>query len=140
MPSTNIQSQNIDLSIAPDAISAGPLSAPVSAPASAMDTAETTALADFKVGVDTVIFSVDTEQNRLLVLLVMRHQAPFSDYWSLPGTLVRVGESLEDAADRVLTEKIRVNNLYLEQLFTFGGPNRDPRESEDAYNVDIYKI
>ena len=90
-------------------------------------------LADFKVGVDNVIFSVDTEQNRLLVLLVMRQEVPFSGLWSLPGTLVRQGESLEDAAYRILAEKIRVNNLYLEQLYTFGGPNRDPREDPDSY-------
>ena len=85
-------------------------------------------LADFKVGVDNVIFSVDTSQNRLMVLLVMRHDDPFFGQWSCPGTLVRQGESLEDAAYRVLSEKIRVHNLYLEQLYTFGGPDRDPRE------------
>ena len=90
-------------------------------------------LADFKVGVDNIIFSVDTAQNRLLVLLVMRHEEPFIDYWSLPGTLVRQGESLEDAAYRVLAEKIKVENLYLEQLYTFGGPNRDPREAATSY-------
>ena len=118
MPTTNPQSKSQGSSLAPTAPK----------------------LADFKVGVDTVIFSVDTEQNRLLVLLVMRHEVPYSDYWSLPGTLVRVGESLEAAADRVLTEKIKVNNLYLEQLFTFGGPNRDPRESEDAYNVRYLSV
>ena len=98
------------------------------------------ALADFKVGVDNVIFSVDTDQNRLLVLVVMRHEDPFAGYWSLPGTLVRQGESLEDAADRVLSEKIRVNNLYLEQLYTFGGPNRDPREKEDVYDVRYLSV
>jgi 8-oxo-dGTP diphosphatase len=90
-------------------------------------------LADFKVGVDNVIFSVDTAQNRLLVLLVMRHEEPFLGYWSLPGTLVLKGESLEDAAYRVLSEKIRVKNLYLEQLYTFGGPDRDPREADSSY-------
>lgn len=90
-------------------------------------------LADFKVGVDNVIFSVDTQQNRLLVLLVMRQDQPFLHSWSLPGTLVRYGESLEDAAYRILSEKIRVNNLYLEQLYTFGGPDRDPRESAQSY-------
>ena len=86
-------------------------------------------LAAFKVGVDNVIFSVDTSQNRLLVLLVMRQQEPFLGQWSLPGTLVRQGEPLEDAAYRILSEKIRVKNLYLEQLYTFGGPNRDLREA-----------
>jgi 8-oxo-dGTP diphosphatase len=92
-------------------------------------------LAEFVVGVDNVIFSVDIEQNRLLVLLVMRQQEPFLGHWSLPGTLVRQGESLEAAADRILVEKIRVQNLYLEQLYTFGGPNRDPREAPERFNV-----
>ncbi|MEH2348730.1 MAG: NUDIX domain-containing protein [Nostoc sp.] len=97
-------------------------------------------LADFKVGVDNVIFSVDTVQNRLLVLLVMRQQEPFLNQWSLPGTLVRPGESLEDAAYRIMAEKIRVNNLYLEQLYTFGGPNRDPREATDSYGVRYLSV
>ena len=90
-------------------------------------------LADFKVGVDNVIFSVDTQQNRLLVLLVLRDEEPFAGQWSLPGTLVRRGEALEAAAYRMLAEKIRVENLYLEQLYSFGGPDRDPRE--ESYKV-----
>ncbi len=90
-------------------------------------------LAEFKVGVDNVIFSVDTAQNRLLVLLVMRPDEPYLGQWCLPGTLVRQGESLEDAAYRILAEKIRVKNLYLEQLYTFGGPGRDPRESPESF-------
>lgn len=97
-------------------------------------------LADFKVGVDNVIFSVDTEKNRLLVLLVMRQQEPFLNYWSLPGTLVREGESLEDAAYRIMAEKIRVKNLYLEQLYTFGGPERDPREEIGSYGVRYLSV
>lgn len=97
-------------------------------------------LADFKVGVDNVIFSVDTAQNRLLVLLVMRQQEPFVNSWSLPGTLVRQGESLEDAAYRIMAEKIRVNNLYLEQLYTFGGPHRDPREATGSYGVRYLSV
>ncbi len=91
------------------------------------DTVKQQPLADFKVGVDNVIFSVDTSQNRLLVLLVMRQQEPFWGQWCLPGTLVRQGESLEDAAYRVLAEKIRANNLYLEQLYTFDEPYREVR-------------
>ncbi len=97
-------------------------------------------LADFKVGVDNAIFSVDTAQNRLLVLLVMRHEEPFLGQWCLPGTLVRQGESLEDAAYRILSEKIRVKNLYLEQLYTFGGPGRDPREAPDSYGVRYLSV
>jgi ADP-ribose pyrophosphatase YjhB (NUDIX family) len=97
-------------------------------------------LADFKVGVDNVIFSVDTDQNRLLVLLIMRSEEPFSGYWCLPGTLVRKGESLQDSADRILAEKIKVNNLYLEQLYTFGGPGRDPRENINSYGVRYLSV
>lgn len=94
---------------------------------------ESKKLADFKVGVDNVIFSLDIRQNRLLVLLVKRTEKPFENYWSLPGTLVREGESLEASAERILAEKILVNNLYLEQLYTFGGPHRDPREAPTSY-------
>ena len=98
------------------------------------------ALADFRVGVDNAIFSVDTALNRLLVLLVMRQEEPFLGRWSLPGTLVRQGESLENAAYRILSEKIRARNLYLEQLYTFGGPNRDPREAVDSYGVRYLSV
>jgi ADP-ribose pyrophosphatase YjhB (NUDIX family) len=104
------------------------------------DSVSQRALADFKVGVDNVIFSVDTDQSRLLVLLVMRQDTPFLGQWSLPGTLVRVGESLEDAAYRVLSEKIRVENLYLEQLYSFGAPGRDPRESPDSFGVRYLSV
>jgi ADP-ribose pyrophosphatase YjhB (NUDIX family) len=99
-----------------------------------------TLLADFKVGVDNVIFSVDTKFNRLLVLLLKRKEEPFTNYWSLPGTLVRQGESLQDAAYRILAEKIRVNNLYLEQLYTFGGPSRDPREAPESFGVRYLSV
>ncbi|HAJ62860.1 MAG TPA: NUDIX hydrolase, partial [Cyanobacteria bacterium UBA8543] len=83
---------------------------------------------------------VDTQQNRVLVLLVMRQDEPFLGQWSLPGTLVRNGESLENAAHRILAEKIRVNNLYLEQLYTFGGPGRDPRESPTSFGVRYLSV
>ncbi len=97
-------------------------------------------LADFKVGVDNAIFSVDIAQNRLLILLVMRPCEPFAKTWGLPGTLVREGESLEDAAYRIMAEKICVENLYLEQLYTFGGPQRDPREATDSYGVRYLSV
>lgn len=101
---------------------------------------KTLLLEDFKVGVDNVIFSVDTGQNRLLVLLVKRKEKPFIETWSLPGTLVQKGESLEDAAYRILSEKIRVKNLYLEQLYTFGGLERDLREAPDSYNIRYLSV
>ena len=97
-------------------------------------------LADFKVGVDNVIFSVDTTYNRVLVLLRKRDDEPFSNYWSLPGTLVRQGESLTDAAYRTLSEKIQVDNLYLEQLYSFGDPGRDPREHPNSFGVRYLSV
>lgn len=97
-------------------------------------------LADFKVGVDNVIFSVDTAYNRVLVLLRKRNDEPFINSWSLPGTLVRQGESLTDAAYRTLSEKIQVDNLYLEQLYSFGDPGRDPRENPDCFGVRYLSV
>ncbi len=97
-------------------------------------------LADFKVGVDNVIFSVDTTYNRVLVLLDKRKEEPFKNYWSLPGTLVRQGESLTDAAYRTLAEKIKVDNLYLEQLYSFGDPGRDPRENPESFGVRYLSV
>ncbi len=78
-------------------------------------------LAEFKVGVDNVIFSVDPEQQRLFVLLIKRLHPPCQHQWSLPRTLVRQGESLEAAARRILQEKIKVHNLYLEKKYLITG-------------------
>lgn len=75
--------------------------------------------------VDLIIFTVD--QDALKAMLVRRVDAPYSGYWSLPGGFIKSGESLEDAALRVLSEKTGVENVYLEQLYTFGAPDRDPR-------------
>ncbi len=98
-------------------------------------------LADFKVGVDSAIFSVDSQQNRLLVLLVQRDRDPYKGWWSLPGTLVREGEALEAAARRVLAAKVSLQNLfYLEQLYTFGDPGRDPREAPECYGVRYLSV
>jgi 8-oxo-dGTP diphosphatase len=90
-------------------------------------------LANFKVGVDNVIFSVDLEQQRLLVLLVRRDSEPYRDHWCLPGTLVRQDESLESAAYRIVCEKIKVKNLYLEQLYTFGDVTEGDRYLSVSY-------
>jgi ADP-ribose pyrophosphatase len=77
------------------------------------------------VTVDLVIFTVN--KDKLKVLLTKRAEAPFPSYWSLPGGFLLFGESLDEAALRVLKEKTGVRNVYLEQLYTFGKPNRDPR-------------
>ncbi len=77
------------------------------------------------VTVDLVIFTI--ADNDLRVLLIRRKQGPFRDLWALPGGFVEMNESLEDAAARELKEEVGVENVYLEQLFTFGDPKRDPR-------------
>jgi len=75
--------------------------------------------------VDLVFFTVCDDA--LKVMLVKRAEPPYSGYWSLPGGFLKVGESLEDAALRVLKEKTGVDDVYIEQLYTFGDPSRDPR-------------
>ena len=87
------------------------------------------AIADFQIGVDNVIFSVDLQNNHLLVLLSKRLHEPLKGMWSLPGTLVHQEESLEQAAARILKEKIKVKNLYLEQLYSFDQFGCNRRES-----------
>ena len=78
------------------------------------------------VAVDVVLFTI--EGSTLKVLLVKREQAPYKDRWAIPGGLVRQNESVDAAALRALQEKTNISNIYLEQLYTFGEPNRDPRE------------
>jgi 8-oxo-dGTP diphosphatase len=77
------------------------------------------------VTVDLVIFTVNNDV--LKFMLVKRAEGPFADCWSMPGGFLKVGESLEGAALRVLKEKAAVENVYVEQLYTFGAPDRDPR-------------
>jgi 8-oxo-dGTP diphosphatase len=77
------------------------------------------------VTVDLVIFTVNEE--KLKVLLVKRAHEPFAGVWSIPGGFLKSGESLDEAAIRVMQEKTGVKEVYLEQLYTFGRPDRDPR-------------
>ncbi|HSA06884.1 MAG TPA: NUDIX domain-containing protein [Candidatus Gastranaerophilales bacterium] len=77
-----------------------------------------------EVTVDTVIFTI--RKNNLEVLLVQRGHEPFKDKWAIPGGFVRLSENLDEAAKRVLYEKTNVKDVYLEQLYTFGEPERYP--------------
>jgi 8-oxo-dGTP diphosphatase len=79
-----------------------------------------------KVAVDAVVFGY-TSKEGLSVLLIKRNMAPFKDNWALPGGLVGNDESLEEAVQRELKEETGVNINYLEQLYSFGKPKRDPR-------------
>lgn len=77
------------------------------------------------VAVDLVVFAV--RSGELALLLVKRGIPPYEGMWALPGGFVRVDESLDDCARRELVEETGVRDIFLEQLYTFGEPNRDPR-------------
>ena len=85
---------------------------------------------------DILIFSIsdDVQDNyrklnnkHFSILLVKRDNYPFKDKWCLPGGFVKVDEDLEDAPLRILASETNLHNIYLEQLYTYGGVDRDPR-------------
>ncbi len=95
-----------------------------------LKTAETYDITQYErpsVTVDVVIFSILDEE--LKVLLIKRKIWPYEGMWAIPGGFVKMDESLEEAAYRELAEETGVTseNVYLEQLYTFGHPKRDPR-------------
>ena len=77
------------------------------------------------VTVDVVMMSL--RWGDLQVLLVKRRSWPYEGMWAIPGGFINMDESLEAAAKRELKEETNVENVYLEQLYTFGDPGRDPR-------------
>lgn len=77
------------------------------------------------VTVDVVLIGIQAESLR--TLLVRRTEHPAIGRWALPGGFVRMEESLDAAAARVLADKAGIAGVYLEQLYTFGRPDRDPR-------------
>jgi 8-oxo-dGTP diphosphatase len=77
------------------------------------------------VTVDVVILTLRDAD--LQVLLVQRKFPPFAGYWAIPGGFVQMEESLEAGALRELEEETGVRDVYIEQLYTFGKPDRDPR-------------
>ena len=74
---------------------------------------------------DVVLFTIREEE--LQLLLIKRKHAPFAGSWALPGGFVHPAESLEESARRELEEETGVTGVFLEQLYTFGAPDRDPR-------------
>jgi 8-oxo-dGTP diphosphatase len=76
--------------------------------------------------VDCVVFGYD--EGELKVLLIERALDPFKGTWALPGGFVRVDETLDEGARRELTEETGIKSVFLEQLYTFGAVDRDPRE------------
>ena len=78
-----------------------------------------------KLSVDAVVFGY--EEGNISVLLIKRKYDPFKGQWAIPGGFVENHESLEDAVERELFEETGIKINYLEQLYTFGKPDRDPR-------------
>lgn len=76
------------------------------------------------IAADVAIFTVD--DGKLKVLLIKMKKEPFTDQWAMPGGLVGVDESVDQAAIRHLYDKTRVKDVFLEQLYTFGDIDRDP--------------
>ena len=68
-----------------------------------------------------------TDDKKMSVLLVKRDNYPFKDMWCLPGGFVGYNEDLDEAPKRILKSETNLDNLYLEQLYTFGDIKRDPR-------------
>ena len=84
------------------------------------------AVQQVKVAVDNCIFTV--LEDKLHLLLIQMTKVPYTEMWALPGGLIQDDESLDAAAVRILYEETGVAEVYLEQLYTFGRPDRDPAE------------
>lgn len=77
--------------------------------------------------VDCAVFGLDLLESTLKVLLIERKLAPFKNMYALPGGFVQRNETIEAAALRELREETGITDVFLEQLYTFGDPKRDPR-------------
>ncbi len=88
------------------------------------------------VTVDMLVFTVTEEEKKnyrklpekvLRLLLIKRGDHPCIGQWALPGGFVEMGESLDEAALRELKEETNIEDIYMEQLYTWGDVGRDPR-------------
>ncbi|WP_161964191.1 NUDIX hydrolase [Chitinophaga flava] len=75
--------------------------------------------------VDLVIFGY--HDNTLSVLLLNRKEEPFKDCWTLPGGFLQMDETFRDTCSRILKTKTGIDDVFLEQLYSFDDPARDPR-------------
>jgi 8-oxo-dGTP diphosphatase len=88
------------------------------------------------VAVHCVIFALDEDE--LKILLIQRGVKPYEGQWALPGGFVKVDESLDQAALRELKDETGITDVYLEQLYSFGEVERDPRER--VISVSYYAL
>lgn len=113
----------------------------------------------FSLTSDILIFSVSDElqenyrklnKKYFSILLVKRNTYPYKDKWCLPGGFVKIDEDIEEAAERILKVETNIEDIYLEQLYTYGNPKRDPRMrvistsymaliDKNRLNVDVTK-
>ncbi|NML20256.1 NUDIX hydrolase [Pseudoflavitalea sp. G-6-1-2] len=82
---------------------------------------------EIKVAVDAIVFGY-SKQEGVSILLIQRKYPPFKNAWAIPGGFLLPEETLEDAVRRELREETGIEVNYLEQLYTFGAPDRDPRQ------------
>ena len=82
---------------------------------------------DIKVAVDAIVFGYSKKEG-VSLLLIQRKYEPYKNSWALPGGFVLADESLETAVIRELQEETGITVNYLEQLYSFGEPDRDPRQ------------
>jgi len=83
--------------------------------------------ANIKVTVDAIVFGYSKAEG-VSILLIKRKYPPFKNSWAIPGGFILEAESLEEAVKRELMEETGIEVNYLEQLYTFGAPKRDPRQ------------
>jgi len=84
-------------------------------------------ISPIKVAVDAIVFGYSKNEG-VSILLIKRKYPPFKDSWAIPGGFILEDESLEEAVKRELLEETGIKVNYLEQLYTFGEPGRDPRQ------------
>ncbi len=82
---------------------------------------------NIKIAVDAIVFGYSKDDG-VSILLIKRKYPPFEGKWAIPGGFVLDNEPLEEAFQRELLEETGVKINYLEQLYTFGDPKRDPRK------------
>lgn len=90
-----------------------------------MDSYDSSLYEKLSVAVDLLVFTI--ENDALKILMVERGEDPFANMLALPGVFVGIDETLDDAAKRGISEEAGLEDIYFEQLYSFGDVRRDPR-------------